>query len=201
MVRESLPSYSSSTSLGNKSGESIEEWLDEREWVAEDITSKLTSEPTVDFAVSLVADTGETGRNVGSSIRPVQAALHVRANRNAGRNAGGGERSCPHDVISPATASGRALELNARIAFSYQGSILSQLEDEWLPKSLLGFKNYFKTVKSLDLLSPQTLRKRTREIGGGLGLGGQRLASFLDEIGACETAGTRSHLAESIPSA
>jgi hypothetical protein len=72
--------------------------------------------------------------------------------------------------------------LDAGIAFSYQGSILSQLDDERLPHSLLGFKKYFKAVKSFDLLSPELLRQRTRVVGGGLGLGGQRLASLVNEI-------------------
>ena len=61
-------------------------------------------------------------------------------------------------------------------------SILSQLDDEWLPHSLLGFKKYFKKVKSFDLLAPQLLRRRTREVGGGLGRGRERLASVVDEV-------------------
>jgi predicted ATPase len=39
------------------------------------------------------------------------------------------------------------------------------------------------SVKSLDLLSPELLRQRTRESGGSLGLGGQKLSAFLDELG------------------
>jgi predicted ATPase len=45
------------------------------------------------------------------------------------------------------------------------------------------FKRYFENVKSLDLLSPENLRRRTRDSKGTLGLGGQRLAAFLYELG------------------
>ena len=50
----------------------FDERLAEREWEAKDSTSKLTSQPTVDFAVSLVADKGETDVQRGKldSTRP-----------------------------------------------------------------------------------------------------------------------------------
>jgi hypothetical protein len=69
------------------------------------------------------------------------------------------------------------------ISFSYKGSVLSQLRPKALPPSLIGFKNYIGSIKSLGLLSPQFLRQRTRESGGSVGLGGQRLSAFLYELG------------------
>jgi predicted ATPase len=155
----------------------IDEWLAEREWGAKDIASKLTSGPTVDFAVSLVADSG--GTDVTWEARFDPSKLHCTFERIVTPEGtldveNGHVRMIDLTVHSPG--------LDAGIAFSYQGSILSQLDDERLPPSLLDFKKYFKTVKSFDLLSPQLLRKPTREVGGGLGLGGQRLASLVDEI-------------------
>jgi hypothetical protein len=53
-----------------------------------------------------------------------------------------------------------------------------------LPPPLADFKNYFtNNIRSLELLSPDYLRQRTRESAGSLGLGGQRLSAFLHEIG------------------
>ena len=71
------------------------------------------------------------------------------------------------------------------MTFEYQGSILSQVanRESTLPGSLLSFKEFFSNIKSLDLLSPEHLRQRTRESGGSLGLGGQRLSAFLHELG------------------
>jgi len=69
------------------------------------------------------------------------------------------------------------------ISFSYEGSILSSLKDEFLPASILNAKKQLAEIKSLDLLAPEYLRQRTRKSAGTLGLGGQNLASFLHEIG------------------
>ena len=154
----------------------IDEWLAEREWEAKDVTSKLTSQPTADFTVSLVADTGERGV---CEARFDPSKLHCTFERIV---TPGGTLDVQNGHVRMIDLTGGSPGLEAGIAFSYQGSILSQLEDEQLPKSLLGFKNYFKTVKSFDLLTPQFLRERTRVVGGGLGLGGRRLASLVEEI-------------------
>jgi energy-coupling factor transporter ATP-binding protein EcfA2 len=155
----------------------IDEWLAEREWEAGNITSRLVSQRTVDFAVSLVADTGETGVKWEARFDPTK--LHCTFEKIV----------TPRATLDVENGHVRMVDLtdskpglDAGIAFSYQGSILSQLDDERLPQSLLDFKNYFKTVKSFDLLSPHLLRQRTRIVGGGLGLGGQRLATLVEEI-------------------
>jgi len=167
--------------VGQQVRGNIDGWLTEREWAANDITSKLTSHPTVDFAVSLVADTGERGVTWEARFDP--SRLHCTFERIV---TPGGTLHVDNGHVQMIDLTGGGPGLDAGIAFSYQGSILSQLDDERLPHSLLGFKNYFKTVKSFDVLTPQLLRKRTREVGGGLGLGGQRLASLVDEISITE---------------
>ena len=159
----------------------FDEWLAEREWQAEDITSKLMSQPTVDFVVSLVADTGETDVTWEARFDP--SKLHCTFERIV---TPGGTLDVENGHVRMIDLTDSSPGLDAGIAFSYQGSILSQLDDERLPHSLLDFKKYFRTVKSFDLLSPQLLRKRTRMVGGGLGLGGQRLPSLVDEISATE---------------
>ena len=47
---------------------------------------------------------------------------------------------------------------------------------------MVEFKDFFLNVKSLDLLSPEYLRQRTRDSGGSLGLAGQGLSAFLHEL-------------------
>jgi len=155
----------------------IDEWLTEREWEGWDITSKLVSQPTVDFAVSLVADTGKAGVTWEARFDP--SKLHCTFETIV---TPGATLDVKNGHVRMVDLTDSKPDLDAGIAFSYQGSILSQLDDERLPHSLLGFKNYFKAVKSFDLLSPQLLRQRTRIVGGGLGLGGQRLATLVEEI-------------------
>ena len=61
--------------------------------------------------------------------------------------------------------------------------MLSQLKLEALPGGLRLFTNTFKSLQSLDLLSPERLRQRSRDPAGSLGLGGNRLSAFLHQMG------------------
>lgn len=157
----------------------IERWLDDRHWKARDIGSRLTPKKrTVDFEVTLIGKEGEADRRWKASFNT--SLLH-----------------CTYELIeTPRTKleveKGRLtitdlikdeVVHDEKVSFSYQGSVLSQLKTETLPKSLMAFRDYVSSIKSLDLLSPEYLRTRTRESAGSLGLGGQRLASFLSEIG------------------
>lgn len=175
--------------IGQQVRGNLEGWLSEREWDAADILSKLVSQPTVDFSVALVANTGETEVTWDASfdvsklcctsehIVTPGATLRVRDGRLR-----------IEDLSHFPSVSKVLIDENNDIPFSYQGSILSQLKEETLPASLVGFKNYFKTVKSLDLLSPDRLRLRARDSAGSLGRGGERLSSFLYELGDAKRA-------------
>jgi hypothetical protein len=85
------------------------------------------------------------------------------------------------------------------IAFDYEGSILSALKEELLPLSILACKRLFECVESLDLLSPEYLRQRTREADGNLGLGGQNLSAFLHEMSESKRHQLFSKLKEAYP--
>lgn len=63
----------------------------------------------------------------------------------------------------------------------YEGSFLASLKDEYLPQVIKEFKSYLQNIYSLDLLSPQELRKRSRT-GTGLGLSGANLSAFLNSF-------------------
>ena len=114
----------------------IDDWLGEREWAAEDIASKLTSQATADFVVSLAASTGEAGVTWEARFDPTKlqcvferivmpgGTLEVEA---------GHVRMVDLTIQDP----DKREKLNDRVAFNYQGSILSQLDEEWLPESML----------------------------------------------------------------
>jgi len=72
-------------------------------------------------------------------------------------------------------------KLQGDIIQDYEGSFLSSLKDEFLPESIREFKNYILNIYSLDLLSPQELRKRSR-LGSKLGLSGANLSAFLSTL-------------------
>lgn len=165
--------------LGQQVRGDLDGWLSERHWRPTDINSRLSRKRTIDFEVSL-ANRGEDGIRWVGTYNPSQ--LH-----------------CTYELIKTADAElevekGRLRitqrhgeleedDVYTKVAFSYQGSVLSQLKEELLPKSLVRFKRYFSTVNSLDLLSPEHLRQRTRAAEDGLGLGGQNLSAFLHDMG------------------
>ncbi len=62
----------------------------------------------------------------------------------------------------------------------WKAADLSSSDD--IPESILPFKIFMCHTTSLDLLAPQYLRQRTRQSGGGLGLGGERLSAFIHEL-------------------
>lgn len=69
------------------------------------------------------------------------------------------------------------------VTFEYTGSILSTLVDSVLPTEIKLFRDAIKNIKSLELLSPHLLRKRSRKVTGkGIGSGGETLSSFLDTL-------------------
>jgi predicted ATPase len=69
------------------------------------------------------------------------------------------------------------------VVFEYQGSILSQLKDTQTNPVLRALKESVTGIRSLDLLSPELLRSRTKSADGKLGLGGQKLSAFIHESG------------------
>ncbi len=157
-------------------------WLEERHWKPRDLRSRLTPRLNIVFRVSFVSQTGEdqgswrgtfntshlhcTSERIetpGASLDVQNGHLRIHARADRGPNG--------RDAVSEP------------ITFSYEGSVLSQLRTKALPPSLVAFKDYVASVKSLDLLSPEYLRRRTRESDGSIGLGGQRLSAFLHELG------------------
>lgn len=70
-------------------------------------------------------------------------------------------------------------KLQGDIINEYEGSFLSSLKPEFLPKAINEFKTYLQNIYSLDLLSPQELRKRSRA-GSQLGLSGENISAYLN---------------------
>jgi ABC-type branched-subunit amino acid transport system ATPase component len=157
-------------------------WLNERKWKSADLKSKLTKKTNIDLCVAF-ADKDD------------QATGRWEASYSPSKNRCTRERIDLFDSILEVTkenihiAAGPLPHLQdwkdwrSQITFGYEGSILSALKEELLPPPILECKKLMMGVKSLDLLSPEYLRQRTRESAGSLGLGGQKLAAFLHELG------------------
>ena len=68
------------------------------------------------------------------------------------------------------------------VAFSYQGSILSQLRDTELTPALKSTRDTLRDIRSLELLSPHLMRQRTRDNAASIGIGGEKLSAYLHSI-------------------
>jgi predicted ATPase len=96
-------------------------------------------------------------------------------------------------LIQPSKTDAKVLRSNGQIyslggresqsiAFEYQGSILSALKDSELSAELLEFRDALRRVRSLELLSPEKLRKSARVSEHDIGSGGEKLSAYLDTI-------------------
>lgn len=154
----------------------IDGWLEARQWEAADLNSRLTKDRNIQFVVDLQHEDA----NVQWSGSFNRSTLHCTT-----ETISWGDQT----LLKVEEGKFTIYDLGSRdplikgdVAFDYQGSILSQLKDTQLPKSLLEMKHYFSELESMDLLSPELLRSRTREAKGKLGLGGQNLSAFLYEL-------------------
>ncbi|MBD7972387.1 AAA family ATPase [Escherichia whittamii] len=70
------------------------------------------------------------------------------------------------------------------IPFEYSGSILATLKDNVISSDVIHFRDALKNIRSLELLSPHLLRKRSRsEIKpSGVGIGGEKLSGYIDTL-------------------
>ena len=157
----------------------IRDWLRTRGWDAKDLKSQLTKKVNIDFSVHLIDDSDETA-TWEASFNPNR--LHCTHERiviaDAELDVHGGK------VRVRSTPSSESRD--QQIAFTYEGSILSQLRESTLPPRLVDFKSFCENIKSLDVLSPELLRQRTRTPVESLGLGGRGLPGVLHKLGAME---------------
>jgi len=161
----------------------VKDWLRERHWRAPELRSKLSTRKNISFCVRFVNDKGKpSGRWEGqfspTLLRCTSERLDVLTHvletvKDEVRvfGVGNGRRSAKKDWTSS-------------ITFSYEGSILSSLKEDLLPDTLLKCKRFFQYTESLDMLTPERLRQRTRAADGSLGHGGRNLSAFVYELGA-----------------
>lgn len=172
-------------------------WLEERHWEAKDLKSQLTKKKNIEFLVHLTEESEETAE-WEATFNPAQ--LQCTQEQVVVGNAHlivRGKTMRIGEGLPNAQGAVNGTSPAQEITFTYEGSILSQLKESSLPAPLVQFKEFFLNVKSLDLLSPEYLRQRTRESKGSLGLGGQRLSAFLHELGAKKRRGL-SHRLKSV---
>jgi predicted ATPase len=169
--------------LGQQVRGNIEGWLDERGWEAREVLSKFGSDSTVEFSVACRDIKGQIDLTWAGSFD--SSKLYCISERIIAANSATLEVQDGRLRIEDLAAidSATSVLVDEKIAFSYQGSVLSQLRQETIPEGLRAFTDRFRSLKSLDLLSPERLRQRNRDSAASLGLGGNRLSALLHQMG------------------
>lgn len=148
----------------------VQNWFDSRGWVIQELNCKLLKESNV-MAGILYRTRG------GQSVK-----WTARFNRH--------ELRCSNETIELDEeriffSNGQEYRLESRkqqVSFTYQGSILSQLKDSELSEPILEFREALKRIRSLELLSPHLLRKRSRAEDKDIGAGGEKLSGYLHNV-------------------
>lgn len=153
----------------------VQGWLDQRGWSAADLKCKLRKESNITFNVSFSTSGGAVLTWIGVFNRSDLRCSHESA------FLGGGKGTTTLLRLSGQTYAWDGKE-SQNIAFEYQGSILSALKDSELPTPLLEFRDALRRVRSLELLSPEKLRKSARVSEHDIGAGGEKLSAYLDNI-------------------
>lgn len=158
-------------------------WLERRQWKASDLNCKLRRERNIGFEVCFRTSTGAKLYWWGVFNRTDLRCSHERVTLISEAESGAQDMPC---VALPLQLVRQNFRLDdrpeQRIAFAYQGSILSALKDAELSEPLLELRNALRTVRSLELLSPHLLRKTARASEHDIGAGGEKLSAYLDNI-------------------
>lgn len=178
------------------SGE-VKEWLAARSWSAADLTSRLGKKSNIELAIELVIE-GYTFRWEATFNRTRLACTREVAKCTEPLAVGywKGDGSLRSDGAIYELKAGKywhssettSPEQWNEIPFIYQGSLLSQLKDNQLSPLLRELRERIKAIRSLDLLSPEQLRRKTRlsDLADDIGSGGQQLGAFIHQLNVVE---------------
>jgi predicted ATPase len=183
--------------LGQQVRGDLKGWLEERSWQAKEVLSGLASSKRVTFSTTVLDSTGQEVVWQGT-FNPYR--LHCTTESVVASDAVLVVQSGNYK-IKERSKRGRPLRDRAsgEIPFTYEGSIMSQLREDVLPKSLVQFKEFLSSTESLDMLTPERLHQRTRTSHGSLGRGGRHLSAFVYELGGVGRISLAKRLKEAYP--
>ena len=152
-------------------------WLERREWKKGELTSNLgMRKPVLSFTIGLRTRSGQ----------PLewQARFNLTQLRCTMETISSGERSLlklEEGALWMATsgnANGRTFD---KVPFEYQGSVLSALKLDDADPLVSELKKSLQNLRSLELVSPQLMRKKARA-ARDIGASGEKLSPFLDQL-------------------
>jgi len=148
----------------------VQNWLESRGWSVQELNCKLRKESNIVVGVKYRTQAGQ------------DLIWDASFNRHDLRCSAERIRLNGETIFALLAQEYRVAGQKQSVSFTYQGSILSQLKDSELPPPVLEFREALKRVRSLELLSPHLLRKRSRSEDNDIGAGGEKLSGYLHNV-------------------
>jgi predicted ATPase len=166
--------------VGHLANGQVANWLKQREWKASDLTSRfLKLKKLIQFELDI--ELPGQGRIVWSGsfnttemrctaeivmVDGVEQALHIKDGQ----------------LLVSGTDGKNSVQYPLR-SMKYEGSTLSFINVRDVHPALSSLKHVAANLRSLDLLSPQSMRRRAKD-GADIGYGGERLSAFIHGLPA-----------------
>lgn len=174
------------------SGE-VDKWLHARGWVPADLVTRWGKKSNIELAIDLEIDgrlvrwEGTFNRTRLACTREVAKIVNLRVDgswladgslRLDGTFYELNKGKYWHSPVGSGPAQWND------IPFNYSGSLLSQLKDNQLSPLLRKLRDSIQAIRSLDLLSPEQLRRKTRlsDLANDIGSSGQQLGGFIHQL-------------------
>ena len=171
--------------LGHVGSGDVSEWLKIRDWLAGDLTSRFLKKHLITFKLEFEFD--QLGRVVweGSFNSVFQRCTSELIAVNGdpvliAKDQKLFARLVPAGTAQDASPTSKNFELQN---LSYEGSTLSLLKTGRWHAAIEAVRESLGALKSLDMLSPQAMRQRSRA-GVDIGYGGERLSAYVHGMDA-----------------
>jgi predicted ATPase len=155
----------------------ISYWLKKRSWNIKDLHSKLTKAKNISIKLDIKME------NELYRWESIFNTTKLRCTSEIVYNIENNEKLLKVDNLKYTIYFvNETKKISGEIVQDYEGSFLSSFIEEKLPQELIKIKNFMANITSLDLLSPQSLRQKSRSDGTELGLSGEHLTTFLNHL-------------------
>lgn len=162
--------------VGHLANGQVGTWLKQREWKASDLTSRFLKKKLIQFELEVTVPDGTlivwSGSFNTTEMRCTAETVVVNSE---------GDEQVLHikdgQLLVSGTDSKPSVQYPIR-SMKYEGSTLSFIDVRDVHPALGVLKHVAANLRSLDLLSPQSMRRRAKE-GTDIGYGGERLGAFI----------------------
>lgn len=165
--------------LSHMAAGKVQEWLDLREWKKGDLISRFLNRQLIHFR--MVFEFSQLGRVVWEGAFN---ATQLRCTREQVTVEDEAVLRVAEQKLQVRTAlSGGTVERTYDLpGLQFEGSTLSILKTARSHIAIEAIRDSLASLRSLDMLSPQSMRRRAKQ-GADIGYGGERLSAYLHDLG------------------